>query len=510
MDTCRRSYLVLIFFLLVLTGYGQNFRGTTFTATTGMTTAVMRATSSAFFHGPFQGTNMYLASATNLFGGSGFGLSNRMYFEQTAADRGGMKETLGRSIFTVRYGAVSSNGVYFGDSNPLNGFEFTSFQVRGTNDAGDVNADPRHVFAFGNNFDEENVYRLRPYDLQYGTLVRNGYVFSLYDGNFHLSTNDVPTYLDGLTITQTGPTTFTKTSTNQLGARFDGTTPLTMNSPLDVNGAFAIPRYTNALLAVDVTTNLYSFFNFPSNTTVTFSGTARTGTRLQVDILNTNTTNVTITFPSAKSVSQGLAAVTTVTVGTNSQASLYFYRIGTGEWQFRSEGKDTFSTQFLNPVATQVLGIGAVVDNTAILTNTGVTIDSSSNVGIPATAGVNTLFVTNNIAYLSADINPTGNATNFQADFNFAWRTCLMTNAVSVTGGVNIAAANINKPWLLKCRNYSGSALRLRVAAAMRRSGTNDVSVANNQAADVLITPDGTGGVNETNLHAQITIYDSP
>lgn len=118
--------------------------------------------------------------------------------------------------------------------------------------------------------------------------------------------------------------------------------------------------------------------------------------------------------------------------------------------------------------------------------------------------------ITNNITYHSANLIPTGNATNFQADYTFAWRTILMTNAVRFTGVVNTAAANLGKAYIAKLKNTSGGALRVSVDAGFRRSGTNDVSVANNQNADVLITPDGTGGANPTNHTAQIILYDSP
>lgn len=137
-------------------------------------------------------------------------------------------------------------------------------------------------------------------------------------------------------------------------------------------------------------------------------------------------------------------------------------------------------------------------------------IAKAGSMNVVTQANVNTMVVTQNITYASADINPTGNATNFQADCTFAWRTCLMTNAVSVTGAVNIAAANLNRPWVCAFRNYSGGALRVRLAANIRRSGTNDVSVGNNQAAQVTLIPDGTGGVNETNLLGQIVLFDSP
>lgn len=120
------------------------------------------------------------------------------------------------------------------------------------------------------------------------------------------------------------------------------------------------------------------------------------------------------------------------------------------------------------------------------------------------------LLVTNNISYLSSNLTPSGNATNFAGDYTFAWRTYLMTNAFRLTGMVNVASADVGKAYMVKLRNYSGGALRVSVDAGFRRSGTNDVSVGNNQNADVLVTPDGTGGSNPTNHTVQIILYDSP
>jgi hypothetical protein len=122
----------------------------------------------------------------------------------------------------------------------------------------------------------------------------------------------------------------------------------------------------------------------------------------------------------------------------------------------------------------------------------------------------NTATVTNNITYVSADIVASGNTTQFVADAAFAWRTVNMTAGVHITGVVNVAAANLNRPYYLRGRNHSGGALLASVDSGFRRSGTNFVSIANNQLVDWIITPDGTGGVNPTNFGVQIVPYPSP
>lgn len=132
--------------------------------------------------------------------------------------------------------------------------------------------------------------------------------------------------------------------------------------------------------------------------------------------------------------------------------------------------------------------------------------------GVNVNSGLtaNAMTLTNNITYVTANMTPSGNGTNFSGDYAFAWRTYLMTNAFRLTGMVNVAAADLGRAWMVKLRNVSGGALRVSVDAGFRRSGTNDVSVGNNQNADVLVTPDGTGGTNPTNHTVQIILYDSP
>lgn len=126
------------------------------------------------------------------------------------------------------------------------------------------------------------------------------------------------------------------------------------------------------------------------------------------------------------------------------------------------------------------------------------------------TINVATALVTNNITYVSTNMIPTGNATNFAGSYNNGWATYLMTNAFRLTGMVDVASANFNRPWIAKLRNLSGGALRVSADAGFRRAGTNDVSVANNQNCDVVVAPDGTGGLNPTNHTVQIIPYPSP
>lgn len=120
------------------------------------------------------------------------------------------------------------------------------------------------------------------------------------------------------------------------------------------------------------------------------------------------------------------------------------------------------------------------------------------------------LLVTNNLTFVSTNMIPTGNATNFAGSYNNAWVTFTMTNAWRLTGMVDVAAANLGKPWICKLRNTNGATYRVSVDAGFRRAGTNNVAVATGQNADVVVSPDGTGGLDPTNHTVQIILYDSP
>lgn len=120
------------------------------------------------------------------------------------------------------------------------------------------------------------------------------------------------------------------------------------------------------------------------------------------------------------------------------------------------------------------------------------------------------LTVGNNITFVSTNMIPSGNSTNFAGSYNNGWVTYTMTNAWRLTGMVDVASANLGKPWICKLLNTNGVTYRVSVDAGFRRSGTNDVAVATSKNVDVVVSPDGTGGLNPTNHTVQIILYDSP
>jgi hypothetical protein len=155
-----------------------------------------------------------------------------------------------------------------------------------------------------------------------------------------------------------------------------------------------------------------------------------------------------------------------------------------------------------------------------IFTNAGATVlqTTLAVTGASALAGnvtatnidVGAVKLTNNVTYMTANLVPVSEGTNFWADFMFAARTYLMTNAFWLSSVTNVTAANHARGWAVSGRNLSGGALRVGVASGFRRSGTNNVSVGNNQNFMLTVWPDGTGGVDVTNFNAQIILFDSP
>lgn len=194
--------------------------------------------------------------------------------------------------------------------------------------------------------------------------------------------------------------------------------------------------------------------------------------------------------------------------GTNSSTFLNLGAVGLGS-TLSVAGASTFAataatttTNSSTMLVSGNTGLGGTLTVSGAITG-----PAAASFGAVSTPNV---LVSSNITYTTANMVPSGNVTNFAGDFTFGWRTYLMTNSFHLTGMVNVAAADLGKAWIVKMRNYSGGALIASVDSGFRRSGTNYVSVGNGQNCDIIVTPDGTGGVNPTNLTAQITVYNSP
>lgn len=287
---------------------------------------------------------------------------------------------------------------------------------------------------------------------------------------------------------------------------------------LTIRNALAIPPTHILTLAVNQQTNAYQYIVTNANFTVSFGGTPADGARGQFDIKNTALTNITVTWPISWSIAQQ-ALVTTFIASSNGITEV-FWQFEGGSNRVRVASKEIVAN-FLNIQAGQVrafhdpntetnLTIAGTGDVTLAGNQTITGVKGIGTIGISTNALIQAAQVTNNIAYLTANIVPTGSSTNFTADYDFGARTYDMTNAFWISAIANAPAANVWKGWSAVLRNNSGGALRVGVAATFKRSGTNNVSVPNASRAKVILEPDGTGGTDLTNHLAQIILFESP
>lgn len=157
---------------------------------------------------------------------------------------------------------------------------------------------------------------------------------------------------------------------------------------------------------------------------------------------------------------------------------------------------------------TGTAAVGALtVAETAIVTGQG---SFGDHVTIVGEARAGAVVITNNATFLSANLTPTSQGTNFTADYGFGVRQYDMTNHFWLSAIANAPAANQYEAWGAILRNNSGGTLTVGVAATFKRAGTNNVSVANGQRVRLVLEPDMTGGTDLTNHLAQIIHYANP
>jgi hypothetical protein len=142
-------------------------------------------------------------------------------------------------------------------------------------------------------------------------------------------------------------------------------------------------------------------------------------------------------------------------------------------------------------------------------THIGSTLDVSGSSSMQA-VGMLSATVTNNITYSAPTFVLSGNSTQYAGNFAIGWNKIDMTNAVHVTGMVGVASANFGSGWMLTGRNLTSSNNTVSVSPSFQRAGTNFAVVAAGKRFRLSIIPDGSGGVNETNMLADIQVYDSP
>jgi len=376
-----------------------------------------------------------------------------------------------------------------------------------TSPTDDANNNPIYLSANAANVTLENVILQAP---PLADSIRGTNTMSIA-GTLQVNNPPSPTmtFNSGILIQNTNVTVFGNTLL--VGAATAMAPVVTSNSLRTVGAVFQngplmrTPAKTVSGVLSVTGTNYYSIAA-NTNFEFSFSGTPTNGQLISLLVSNFNTT--------ADIIMTNLAGIYWPRYGSNvnlfaiASNSIAFFNFryttnftAAGQWYVETDSGMEWS----------LLGSGSV----SFLTNGAtrqITAFANTNTGAyyVQTVNLKDATITNNITYLSTNMIPSGNATNFAGTYLSPWNTYLMTNAFRLTGMIDVAAANLGRAWIAKLRNLNGSALRVSVDAGFRRAGTNDVSVGNNQNCDVLVTPDGTGGVNPTNHTVQIILYDSP
>lgn len=186
-------------------------------------------------------------------------------------------------------------------------------------------------------------------------------------------------------VSAAGGQSFAGAKTWTGGSAFRGTTATTNDSPAIFNGSINIPPVTNLTFsAINVATNPFVRVVTNADFTITFTGTALDGDRRIIEVINTATTNLITTIPSAKSRSFGGTATTTVSCFSNNAATTLSFQRISGEWWLDVSGRDVFITDFgPNLAASQVLSVHAIgtASTPTIMTNVaagGATVDDTA------------------------------------------------------------------------------------------------------------------------------------
>lgn len=619
MGNCSRLGLILIVFLCALTGYGQNQRVTSLTATTGITNAgTFRLTSGT------PGAGKVLTDLT----GTGVGTWQIV----SATDTNALQRLNGLGTNTTLNGLTLNGG---GLTNPFTLLQsgVATFSGGSTFAAGSTNTSHQRNTGWVENSGNVTNTSAGTVKFQGGTLLSAGSTNTAHQRNTGWVENSAgvtntsagqvvnqggTTHAAGVTNSAGGVRT-TTWAENTAGVTNRSATATRQDAPLLINGGFSlVPTLIAAVGSVNQGTNAYQWWTTNADFTVLFGGTPVEGSRGQFDIKNTAATNITVTWPSSWSVAQQ-ALITTFTASSNGITEVFWYYEG-GSNRVRVATKEIIEN-FLNPTAGQavvfhdentktnktIAGSGDVTaasnfgtDNVALRADgtgkgaqgSGITIDDSNNLGTPGglrgqtanitntlnvagattltsssnsttalvsgnagyggtvtvagavtnlstygaggaasfgstvraagaasllaaltvagTASVDTGLVTNNITYLSVNLDPITSSTNFTVDFSFGARHYVMTNAVWFNQVAQVPAANQWKGWGGIFINNSGGALRIGMDPLFKRSGTNNASVPNGARAKVLFESDLTGGTQLTNFLGQIILFDNP
>jgi hypothetical protein len=206
---------------------------------------------------------------------------------------------------------------------------------------------------------------------------------------------------------------------------------------------------------------------------------------------------------------------------TNSSITVtnaYIFGTGAGVWEWAdtdashharigSAGVVTTNVNLILPVAPYD---GFVLSTLSQATNSTLSYVAGSGAGSVLRVDGGTIgsaTVTSNLIYTSALLEPVSQLTNHTANFDFTDRSYLLTNNFHISAISNPGGATAVRYLTIKLENLSGSTKIVSLASTIKRSGTNNVNVANGSAALVQLQSFGS---NITNTLGSITLFDSP
>lgn len=312
MDTTRRSCLIaLLAILFAFTGYGQNQRVQSLQASAGITTAVLRATSTATFAGGSLDSGG--ATNSNHQRNTGWG-ENSGHWTNTAAG-------------TVKF----QGGTLFS--------------------AGSTNTAHQRNTGWVENSGNETNTSAGKIEFQGGTRFAAGSTNTAHQRNTGWVENS-----GNVTNTAAGKVEFQGGVQTVAGTTNIGPTATHQAAPLRLVGGLVLQPITNlATLAISVVTNVNYCWTTNGNVTVAFTGTAPDGARGEFRVWNTSDANNTLTWPASYSEAQG-AGITSIILVSNSVTRV-IWRIESGSNYVNVIQKDAYQLGLLNPSVGQVLKV---------------------------------------------------------------------------------------------------------------------------------------------------------
>lgn len=283
-------------------------------------------------------------------------------------------------------------------------------------------------------------------------------------------------------FTAGGPSQFQHWVDHILGVTNRGVTPTSLEAPVVIHGSFAFPPVTNANpWVVTVTTNTLQRNVGATNGTVSFSGTAVDGVRIEYHKVNTGNTNYDITIPSSLSVAQALTAVTSVTCNSNSLTKLIWTRVS-GAWHLSVEKEDDYTFAMTGVAIGKIPKVTAVEpkivvgwDDDATAAGGAAIRVQSNTVVVGTVTNINFLWNASDLSLLWTNNGTTGAAEGYFALAAGIERKAHVTASNFVTQA-GIAASNVWDSFTVSAGAWTPSATNPAVAVTNMTGGADYVT----------------------------------